>query len=100
MTVQPQARPSLLLPPMIVKIRSKGAEIKDVEVLDLSLAGCMVRWRGWRVQEAQRVLISFPTLANLPATILWSEDDRLGLEFERALHEAVFEHLAQGYRLG
>ena len=85
---------------MLVKVRSKGAEMKDIEVLDLSLAGCMVKWRGWRVQEAQRVLISFPALANLPATILWAEDDRLGLEFERPLHEAVYEHLASGHRFG
>jgi len=85
---------------MLVKIRSKGAEMTGIEVLDLSLAGCMVRWRGWRVQDQQRVLISFPALTNLPATILWSEDDRLGLEFERPLHEAVYEHLASCYRIG
>ena len=100
MSVQPQAHPSLSKPQMMAKVRSKGAEMNGIAVLDLSLAGCMLQWRGWRMQEEQRVLISVPALANLPATVLWSEDDRLGLVFDRPLHEAVYEHLASGFRIG
>ena len=72
---------------------SKGGMDASGEVLDLTLAGCMIEWRGWRVQEQQRVLVSFPGLGNLPSTDLWADNDRLGLLFSQPLHEAVFEHL-------
>ncbi|MBC2665600.1 PilZ domain-containing protein [Novosphingobium flavum] len=86
-------------PLLMAKVRSGGVELTGVEVLDLSLAGCMLEWRGWTLREEQRVLISFPTLANLPASVLWSEKDRVGLLFNNPLHEAVYDHLVRGYSL-
>ena len=83
-------------PAMRAKVSKGGMEIAGIEVLDLSLAGCMLEWKGWRLKEEQRVLVSFPRLSNLPATVLWAEPDRLGLLFARPLHEAVYDHLVKG----
>lgn len=80
---------------LIARVTRGGMEASGA-VLDLSLAGCMIEWRGWRLQEEQRVLVSFPRLANLPSTVLWTENDRLGLLFNQPLHEAVLEHLLGG----
>lgn len=84
-------------PPLLVRVRRSGVEVSQVEVLDLSLAGCMLDWRGWALLEEQRVLVSFPTLPNLPATVLWAEKHRVGLLFNHPLHEAVHQHLVSGH---
>ena len=86
---------SLNAPKLLARVTKGGMETSG-EVLDLSLAGCMIEWRGWRLQEQQRVLVSFPRLSNLPATVLWVENDRLGLLFAQPLHEAVYDHLVKG----
>ncbi len=77
---------------LLVRVRKGGMEIAGLEVLDLSLA-------GWLLQEDQRVMVSFPDLANLPATVLWADQDRVGLLFNQPLHEAVYNHLVKGHTL-
>lgn len=84
---------------LLARIRSSGLEVSGVEVLDLSLAGCLLDWRGWTLREEQSVLISFPTLANLPASVLWAEKERVALMFRQPLHEAVYDHLVRGHTL-
>jgi len=84
------------VPTIRARVAKGGMEIAGVEVLDISIAGCMLQWNGWRLKEEDRVRVSFPTLNNLPATVLWSEQDRLGLLFTQPLHEAVYEHLIKG----
>lgn len=78
---------------LLVRIRKGSLETVDVKVLDLSLAGCMVDWQGWKLTEGLRVFVSFPTLSNVASTVLWIEDNRVGLLFDDLLHEAVYEHL-------
>lgn len=78
---------------LFVRIRKGPLETPNVAVLDLSLAGCMVDWQGWKLTEGQRVLVSFSSLSNVPSTVLWIEDNRVGLLFDDLLHEAVYEHL-------
>lgn len=85
---------------MLARIRSKGIEVPGIEVLDLSLAGCMIRTGGWTLREEQRVLVSLPNCANLPGMVLWVENGRAGLLFDQLLNEAVYEHLVSGYALG
>ncbi len=78
---------------LTVRIRKGPLETPGVRVLDLSLAGCMIEWHGWKLQEAQRLLVSFPTLSNVGSTVLWIEDNRVGLLFDDLLHMAVYEHM-------
>ncbi len=86
--------------PMQVRVRAKGTEMAGLDVLDLSLAGCMIHKGSWMLREEQRVMVSLPTIANLPAMVLWVENDRAGLLFDQLLNEAVYEHLVGGYALG
>jgi len=78
---------------LLVRVRKGSLETLDVPVLDLSLAGCMVEWQGWKLTEGLRVFVSFPSLSNVASTVLWIEDNRVGLLFDDLLHEAVFLHL-------
>jgi len=71
-------------------------EVAGVEVLDLSPAGCMLEWNGWRLKVEDRVRVSFPRLNNLSASVLWTEENRLALMFAQPLHEAVYDHLVKG----
>lgn len=72
---------------------SKGGSI-ELEVLDLSLAGCMVDRRSWSGRPGERILARLPGLAPpQPATIVWVEGDRGSISFEKLLYEAVFNHL-------
>ncbi|WP_338467752.1 PilZ domain-containing protein [Novosphingobium sp. ZN18A2] len=83
-------------PPLLIKVRKGPLETPDVVVLELTLAGCMVEWEGWALKEGQRVLVSFPTLSNVAAKVLWIEDGRMGVLFDDLLHQAVFDHLTTG----
>ena len=85
---------------MSARIRSKGVEVPGVEVLDLSLAGCMVRTGVWLPREEQRVFVSLPNIANLPAQVLWVENGRAGVLFDQLLSEVIYEHLIASYALG
>src|SRR5690606_2944987 len=64
--------------PLFAKCRSRNGLIVELEVLDISPLGCMVDRRTWAVKQDERVLIKFPELAFLAATVLWEESDKAG----------------------
>lgn len=80
-------------PRLSIRVRKGPLETSGVEVLDLSLAGCMVDWQGWTLKEGERVFVSFPTLSNVAARVLWIDEGRVGILFDGLLHEAVYDHL-------
>lgn len=84
---------------MLARIRCKGLEMAGIEVVDLSLAGCMVRTGVWLPREEQRVLVSLPAIANLPGKVLWVENGWAGVLFDQLLNEAVYEHLMASFAL-
>jgi len=84
---------------MMASLRCKGVEVAALEVLDLSLAGCMFATDRWRAKEQQRVLVSLPGIANLPGQVLWVEGGRAGVLFDQLLSEMVYEHLVQSFAL-
>jgi len=73
--------------------RSQSGAKVELEVLDLSPIGCLVRRRAWSAQADERILIRLPGLEFQPAKIIWVEGDLAGIEFEQLLHEAVLERL-------
>lgn len=81
----------LEVPSFAAKCRMKSGMVADVRVLDLSIAGCMVAREAISFTEGDRVLIRLPGLEYMPSKVLWSEDGLVGIEFERDLHDAVFE---------
>lgn len=73
--------------------RLSNGGVHNIQVLDISEAGCLIDRRMLRLQDKDRVLIKLPDLAYQGATVLWVEDDRAGLGFEQPLYGAVLSHL-------
>ena len=78
---------------MKAKCRSQSGMKVDLTVLDISPIGCMVDRVAWSAQPDDRILIQFEGLSFQPARVCWVEDDRVGIELEQLLHEAVLERL-------
>lgn len=78
---------------IVAKCRLKSGTVGGIIVLDLSIAGCMIDRCAMAFTAGQRLLIKLPGLEYIPANVLWVDGDRVGMEFERHLHEAVRAHL-------
>ena len=78
---------------MFAKCRSRSGSVIEFPVLDLSPIGCMIKCSAWSAKAGDRVLVQLEGLNFQPATVLWIEGDRAGIEFEDLLHEAVLERL-------
>lgn len=71
------------------KCRLKSGSTVDLDLLDLSPGGAMVDCKRWALNAGDRILVKLPGLAYQPGEVVWSEDERAGIAFESALHEAV-----------
>ncbi|WP_169829107.1 PilZ domain-containing protein [Tsuneonella mangrovi] len=78
---------------MRAKCRTRTGSKIDFEVLDLSLAGCMLDCRTCSLKPGDSLFVRFDGLESLAAEVLWVENGKAGLEFEQLLHETVFERL-------
>lgn len=90
-------RVSDLAQPLKIQCRFKSGATTELEVLDIGEGGCMVDCKRWGAEPGARALVKLPGLSYQPAEIVWVEDERAGLAFETALHEAVLENLWQRY---
>lgn len=80
--------------PLMAKCRSsRTGGVIELEVLDVSLVGCMVNRRAWTARTGDRVLVKMDGLSYLPASVIWVEDDRAGIMFEELLYEPVLAGL-------
>lgn len=71
----------------------------EVGLEDFSPTGCRVVLRE-RLQPGQLVWITVPGLAPLQSKIRWQTEWQAGVEFERPIHIAVFDHFAARMRDG
>ena len=78
---------------MKARCRSQSGTKVELTVLDISPLGCMVDRVAWSAQPGERVLIQLEGLGFQPARVLWVQDERVGIEFEQLLHDAVLERL-------
>ena len=78
---------------LTAKLRNARGGMSDVVILDLSAAGCMIDARGTGLKVDDRVLLKLQGLEFQPCYVLWNEDDKAGLTFERILSLSVYEHL-------
>lgn len=69
--------------------------VREIRVLDISEAGCMISKKMMRLQVQERILIKLPGLSYQGANVLWTEDDRAGLAFEQPLYSAVVSHMQE-----
>ena len=78
---------------MKAKCRSRSGSKIELSVLDISPIGCLLDRVAWSAQPDDRILIQLEGLGFQPARVSWVEDDRVGIELEQLLHEAVLERL-------
>jgi len=82
-----------------IKCRSGSGSSVELDVVDLSQGGCMAERRNWSPSAGDRVLVQLPGLGFQASEVVWIEDGRVGIGFEQALHDAVFEHLRTSFGL-
>jgi hypothetical protein len=78
---------------MKAKCRSQSGMKAELTVLDISPIGCMVDRVAWSAQPDERILIQLEGLSFQPARVVWVQDERVGIELEQLLHDAVLERL-------
>lgn len=78
---------------LMASLRQRKAPPEMIQVLDISPAGCGFCSR-WPFAVGTRVWLSLPGLETWPATVVWCEDGKGGLQFENALHPLVAERFA------
>lgn len=81
----------------MVKLRRRGHHNFAVKAYDVSPEGCKLEFLE-RPELGETVWVKFERLELLQAKVCWIEDLRVGVEFERPLHPAVFANLTD--RLG
>lgn len=76
----------------MVKLRRRGHHNFTVKVYDLSREGCKLEFLE-RPELDETVWVKFEGLELLKATVCWLEGQSVGVEFERPIHSAVFDHI-------
>ncbi|WP_427963729.1 PilZ domain-containing protein [Altererythrobacter sp.] len=66
-----------------------------LDILDISLGGCMLDSRGWSVQPEEHITIKMPTLGYRSAKVVWIEDERAGVAFDEMLYEPTLVHIQE-----
>lgn len=74
------------------RVRREGMHSYEASILDVSPSGCRMEFVD-RPALRERVWVKFDGLEAVPAFVCWIEGAEAGLEFERAIHPAVFELL-------
>lgn len=75
-----------------ISMRRMGSFSFQVPLGDISTRGCMVELVEF-IDAGDHVIARFPGLEPFGARVSWSDAHCAGVEFERALHPAVFEQL-------
>ncbi len=65
-----------------------------IPVQDLTAQGCRIACPE-RLEKGDLVWVQLPSLESLPAWVRWTQKAQSGVEFDRPLHRAVFEMMAE-----
>jgi hypothetical protein len=65
-----------------------------IHIVDISPEGCGFRSR-WPIASGTRIWLGLPGLETWAARVVWFEDGKGGLHFERPLHPLVAERFAK-----
>jgi PilZ domain len=74
-------------------VRQQKQPNEMIHVVDISTVGCGFRSR-WPFAAGARVWLGLPGIETWPASVVWYEDGKGGLRFERPLHSLVAERFA------
>ena len=69
----------------------------EVNLENVSQHGCCIALRE-RVRPGQLLWITIPGIENLQSWVRWQGEWHAGLEFEKPMHVAVFDHVAAQLR--
>lgn len=75
------------------KLRQQKVPNETIHVVDISTEGCCFETR-WPLTIGARVWLLLPGLETWPATVVWVEDGKGGMKFERPLHPLVAARFA------
>lgn len=79
-------------------LREPGTSQKfDVTIIDLSVTGFRCE-TSFNLSIGQLVFVTIPTLGALEAIVMRRDGFLYGCQFERPLHNAVFDHIAAKHR--
>ena len=70
---------------------------RPVTLSDLSSVGCQMA-PAEDLRTGAQILVKLPGLKYWPATIVWKQDDRVGVEFKNALHPLAVEEFSNYLR--
>lgn len=77
---------------LTAQLRNSQHPYHPVRIVDLSATG--VQLETWaRHRAGDRALVRLPTLAGIPAEMVWSDDHRFGFRFSAPLHPGVLDML-------
>ena len=76
-------------------IRTPQGMSFDATMEDVSVNGCSLRLSTAELKIGRQVLIRLDGLESLIGVIRWIRSDLAGIEFDKALHVAIAEHLAR-----
>lgn len=82
---------------LVSRLRSRTGRVTEVNVIDLSLAGCLIEKQALVLHQDDRILLKLPGLRYLPAHVSWIEDRNAGLVFEEPLYEPVLNHVVKSF---
>jgi hypothetical protein len=77
--------------------RERGRSRSAIEVTDLSATGCRVQLQGALV-SGEHGWVTLPSLGPWSCSIAWHADREVGLSFDRPLHSAVAEMIADRHQ--
>jgi len=80
-----------------VEIRRHADACYPVDLLDFSPEGCCIA-PPVRVEAGERMWLRIPGMETIHAQVAWTEQWKVGLEFDTPFHPAVFESVVK--RLG
>ena len=77
-----------------VQLRRRGHHGYQANVFDVSAEGCRIDLIE-KPQLDEEILVKFDGLEGLVATVCWVEEGSAGVEFQRAIHPAVLDHVVK-----
>jgi hypothetical protein len=79
-------------------LREPGTSQKfEVTIIDLSVTGFRCE-TSFNLKIGQLVFVTIPTLGGLEATVMRRDGFIYGCQFDRPLHNAVFDHIVAKHR--
>lgn len=73
-------------------VLSGTGEQITVEMTDISDSGCQVR-KSAALEEGSVLRLTIPSFTSFAATVVWAEDDVMGLRFEKRLHPMILDQI-------